>query len=80
MTLLRGIDASQLQAVERHLQRGLASWAVQEPITLEAWAREHFYLSAESSYVEQKWTPWPFQRGMMAVISKRLFHIFRIIG
>ncbi|WP_329765995.1 phage terminase large subunit family protein [Stenotrophomonas geniculata] len=69
MTIHRGIDASQLQAVERHLQRGLASWAVQEPITLEAWAREHFYLSAESSYVEQKWTPWPFQRGMMAVIS-----------
>lgn len=69
MTLLRGIDASQLQAVDRHLQRGLASWAVQEPITLEAWASEHFYLSAESSYVEQKWTPWPFQRAMMAVIS-----------
>src|SRR5690606_26865149 len=50
-------------------QRGLAAWSVQEPATLEAWARANFYLSAESSYVEQTWTPWPFQRALLAVIS-----------
>ncbi len=69
MSLFTGIDASQLQAVERHLQRGLSAWSVQAPITLEAWARANFYLSAESSYVEQAWTPWSFQRAIMAVIS-----------
>ena len=69
MSLLTAIDPSQLQAVERHLAAGLKAWGVAEPVTLEAWAREHFYLSAESSYVEQHWTPWPFQRGIMACIS-----------
>ncbi len=55
--------------VGRRLQRGMAAWAVKEPMTLDEWAREHFYLSAESSYVEQRWTPWTFQRGIMACIS-----------
>ena len=69
MSLLTGIDTSQLYAVERALERGLEGWRVQEPMTLEQWAKEYFYLSAESSYVEQRWTPWPFQRGLMAMIS-----------
>lgn len=55
--------------IERRLQAGMAAWGVPEPMTLDAWAREHFYLSAESSYVEQRWTPWPFQRAIMACIS-----------
>lgn len=56
-------------ALETHLSRGLGAFGVPEPMTLEEWAREHFYLSAESSYVEQKWTPWWFQRAIMACIS-----------
>ena len=55
--------------VERRLARGMAAWGVPEPKTLEEWARNHFYLSAESSYVEQAWTPWTFQRAIMACIS-----------
>ncbi|NTV09555.1 MAG: phage terminase large subunit family protein [Zoogloea sp.] len=55
--------------VARRLQRGLVAWGVPEPLTLEEWARKHFYLSAESSYVEQAWTPWTFQRAIMACIS-----------
>lgn len=69
MSLLAGIDTSQLQAVESALARAMAACRVQEPMTLEHWSRENFYLSAESSYVEQKWTPWPFQRGLMAMMS-----------
>ncbi|MYM65443.1 terminase [Pseudoduganella sp. FT55W] len=49
--------------------RGVGSFGVPEPMTLEEWAREHFYLSKESSYVEQEWRPWPFQRAIMACIS-----------
>ena len=55
--------------LQQHLQRGLAAFGVPEPMTLDQWAREHFYLSAESSYVEQRWTPWWFQRAIMACIS-----------
>lgn len=51
------------------LRRGLSSFAVPEPVTLEAWSREHFYLSAESSYVEQRWSPWWFQCAIMACVS-----------
>lgn len=67
MTLLR--DADCRIEVDRRFRRGLSAWGVPEPKTLDQWARDHFYLSAESSYVEQRWTPWPFQRGMMACIS-----------
>ncbi len=51
------------------LRRGLSAFGVPEPVTLEEWAREHFYLSAESSYVEQAWAPWWFQCAIMACIS-----------
>lgn len=62
-------EQEQLAEVERRLQRGMAAWGAPEPMTLDEWARKHFYLSAESSYVEQAWTPWPFQRGIMSCIS-----------
>lgn len=62
-------ELTRLEEVERRLQRGMAAWGAPEPMTLDAWAREHFYLSAESSYVEQAWTPWPFQRAIMSCIS-----------
>ena len=51
------------------LRRGLSAFCVPEPVTLEEWAREHFYLSAESSYVEQRWSPWWFQCAIMACVS-----------
>ena len=56
-------------ALAQHLQRGLCAFGVPEPMTLAEWAEKHFYLSAESSYVEQAWTPWSFQRAIMACIS-----------
>lgn len=58
-----------IPALEQHLARGMGAFGVPEPMTLDEWAREHFYLSAESSYVEQQWTPWWFQRGIMCCIS-----------
>lgn len=56
-------------ALAHHLKRGLDAFGVPDPMTLDAWAQEHFYLSAESSYVEQRWQPWWFQRAIMACIS-----------
>ena len=54
-------DLSQIQLVmadarsqiEQALARGLRAWGKPEPQSLEEWSRKHFYLSAESSYVEQ---------------------------
>lgn len=56
-------------AVADHLERGLAAFGVPDPMSLLGWAEKNFYLSAESSYVEQQWTAWPFQRAIMACIS-----------
>lgn len=58
-----------ITGVRLHLQRGLLAFGVPEPKSLDEWAREHFYLSAESSYVEQQWTPWWFQTPIMMCIS-----------
>lgn len=58
-----------IPALEQHLARGLGAFGVPEPMTLADWAESHFYLSAESSYVEQAWKPWSFQRAIMACIS-----------
>jgi terminase, large subunit len=55
--------------LQRHLISGLRAFGVPEPMTLDEWARTHFYLSAESSYVEQQWAPWWFQRAIMACVS-----------
>lgn len=56
-------------AVRGAFDRGMGAWRRRDPRTLEQWAREYFYLSAESSYVEQEWTPWPFQRAIMSLMS-----------
>ncbi len=53
----------------RTLSRGLGTFGVPDPLSLEEWSREHFYLSKESSYVEQGWVPWGFQRAILACIS-----------
>ncbi|MEY2656164.1 MAG: hypothetical protein RLZZ524_3192 [Pseudomonadota bacterium] len=58
-----------MPTLQQHVQRGLAAFGVPEPMSLDEWAREHFYLSAESSYVEQRWSPWWFQKAIMACIS-----------
>lgn len=58
-----------MEAISRHLARGLESFGVPEPVKLDAWAEQHFYLSAESSYVEGRWNAWPFQRPIMRWIS-----------
>ncbi len=70
-------DLSQIQLVmaearsqiEQALARGLRAWGKPEPLSLEEWSRRYFYLSAESSYVEQTWTPWTFQRAILACMS-----------
>jgi len=66
---LAELAPDQIAELRWRLSRGMSAFGVAEPLTLEEWAREHFYLSAESSYVEQTWTPWPFQRAILACMG-----------
>lgn len=68
-TIHAALDFDATAQVASSLARGLRAWGKPPPVSLELWAREHFYLSAESSYVEQHWTPWTFQRGILACLS-----------
>lgn len=43
------------------MTRGLETLRSRAPIRLSAWAEQHFYLSSESSYVEGRFKPDPFQ-------------------
>ena len=63
------LDDAQWAEIERHFIAGLAAFAVPPAMTLNEWAIEHFYLSTESSYVEQHWTPWSFQRAILAAFG-----------
>lgn len=65
--------------VARALRRGLASFGAPEPMTLREWAERNFYLSAESSYVEQNWEAWPFQRAILACIGSDDLHEVDVI-
>lgn len=56
-------------AIARALRRGFAAFGIAEPVSLLQWTEKHFYLSAESSYVEQTWTAWPFQRAILSCIG-----------
>jgi len=51
------------------IRRGLAPLDSPEPLRLSEWAAEHFYLSAESSYVEGVWEARPYQPAIMDCMS-----------
>ena len=61
-------------AVARAVRRGLSSFSAPDHLSLREWAERHFYLSSESSYVEQRWEAWPFQRAILACIGNDDIH------
>ncbi len=66
--LLHVIDAAGpelRQALDAVIGRGLEPLHVPEPMRASQHAAEHFYLSAESSYEEQRWKAYPFQPAML---------------
>jgi phage terminase large subunit GpA-like protein len=50
-----------LSEIQRAIRSGLKPLEATAPMRLSAWAAEHFYLSAESSYVEKHWDAYPYQ-------------------
>ncbi len=62
-------DHSELSRALKALDQWEVSWCAPPPMRLSQWAEEHFYLSAESSYVEQRWRCYPPQRAIMDCMS-----------
>ena len=60
--------------IDRATGAGLSTIAVSAPMRLSAWASKNFYLSAESSYVEQAWKAYPYQVAIMDCISNDDIH------
>ncbi len=58
-----------LSELDRAISSGLKVFAVVEPLRLSEWAAKHFYLSAESSYVEQQWKAFWYQTAIMDAMS-----------
>lgn len=56
------------QPIERALRRGQRTWVRPPPLSGSEWAERHFYLSAESSYVEQRWRSMPPQVVLLDVM------------
>lgn len=57
------------QEIRAAIRAGLKPLEVTPPLRLSQWADQHFYLSAESSYVEQRWRTRPYQRAIMDCMS-----------
>lgn len=51
----------ELATIKTAISNGLDPLQCPEPLRLSEWAERYFYLSAESSYVEQRWQSYPYQ-------------------
>ena len=58
-----------MSEIQKAIRTGLKSLEAPEPLSLSEWAAKHFYLSAESSYVEGAWRAYPFQTAIMDAFS-----------
>lgn len=58
-----------LSEIRKAIRSGLKSLEAPDPLRLSQWAAKHFYLSAESSYVEGAWVAYPFQLAIMDAFS-----------
>lgn len=58
-----------LRAVLNAVVSGMAPMLAVPPMTLSAWAEQYFFLSAEASHTQGRWSAYPFQRGWMDAFS-----------
>lgn len=67
MAPTRGAEARAAAArrIVAAISAGLEPLRVQAPLRLSEWAARHFYLSAESSYTEERWTAYPYQTAIL---------------
>jgi terminase, large subunit len=58
-----------LRAILAAVTSGMAPLLAVPPMALSVWADEFFFLSAEASHTQGRWTAYPFQRGWMDAFS-----------
>lgn len=58
-----------LRSIARSVQLGMESLRAMPPLSLSQWAAKHFILAGESSQVRGGWEAWPFQVGIMDMMS-----------
>lgn len=56
-------------AIKAAVRQGLGSLRAEPPQSLADWAQDHFKLAGESSHKKGAWVPWPFQIGIMDMMS-----------
>jgi phage terminase large subunit GpA-like protein len=67
--MIISLTPEQRERISQAALQGLRTLEKPEPLRLSEWADQHFYLSAESSYVEGRWETLPYQRSIMDCIS-----------
>lgn len=68
-----------LNDLREAIQLGLQALLKEAPLTAVEWADKHFYMSAESSYNEGKWTTDPFQVAILNAMGNDLITVVNFI-
>lgn len=63
------LTQKQIKNIKRAVSDGLRAFVRPEPMCLNDWANENFYLSSESSYTEGRWESLPFQIAILNAIG-----------
>lgn len=68
-----------LNDLRKSIKLGLQALYKEPPLTATEWADKHFYMSAESSYNEGKWTTDPFQVAILNSMGNDLIKFVNFI-
>lgn len=67
--MLPALHPETAAAIKAAVRLGLESLRAEAPQRLSDWAREHFKLAGESSHKKGGWVAWPFQIGILDMMS-----------
>lgn len=65
--------------LQKGIKLGLQALYKEPPLTAVEWADKHFYMSAESSYNEGKWTTAPFQVAILNAMGNDLIAVVNFV-
>jgi phage terminase large subunit GpA-like protein len=68
-----------LADLQKGIKLGLQALYKEPPLTAVEWADKHFYMSAESSYNEGKWTTAPFQVAILNAMGNDLIAVVNFV-
>lgn len=73
------LSPKQIANFQKALSLGLGAFNKPAPMTTVEWADEHFYLSAESSYVEGRWETLPFQVAILNAMGNDEIRVLNLM-